>query len=331
MSAIMSSENPVCNVGLLDIEKAFDRISNFIEYTPVVTCSSFDNTYERNFHFKLENLQNTGSFKARGALNAVLCAKERDPNLQGVITHSSGNHGQALSWAASEVGVECCVVLPKDTPKSQIDAIKGYGAEIVMCEPTQQSREETCKEHAKCLNYRYISASDDYDVIAGQGTIALELLQQVKSLDAILVNGYEGGMAAGICLYAKAVKPDIKVHLVEPESNVLEKCLKEGKRKNPTKYMETKADSLCLQHLGDKTWPILLQLAEKQVFTVDNEEIIEGMKYVFQRMKFVIDKAAGATVSAAMSQRFQNLDPNIKNIGVIICGGNADIDNLPWL
>ncbi|KAJ8311990.1 hypothetical protein KUTeg_009363 [Tegillarca granosa] len=147
----------------------------------------------------------------------VLCAKERDPNLQGVITHSSGNHGQALSWAASEVGVECCVVLPKDTPKSQIDAIKGYGAEIVMCEPTQQSRYNSfylCK-FIEELFQSYLSLTLAKVSVMAQplwftGTIALELLQQVKSLDAILVHGYEGGMAAGICLYAKAVKPDIK-------------------------------------------------------------------------------------------------------------------------
>lgn len=332
----MASKIQQFEVTLPDIKKAYARISKHILYTPVFTSPTFDRLVGskagRQFYFKAENLQKTGSFKARGALNAILCALEREPSLAGVVTHSSGNHGQALAWASKRAGVKCCVVVPKTAPQVKFDAMENYGAEVVKCEPNPTSRKETCEGLAKSRGYKYISSSDDYDVIAGQGTIALELLQQQPDLDAILVSVSAGGMASGICVYTKNTKPDLKVFLVEPEGKMLEECISKRERlwPNPPQFLDTIADGIILQQCGNKTWPIILELPEKEVITVNNDNIVEAMRFVFARMKLVIEAAAGATVAAAMTERFQNFHPEAKKVGIILCGGNVDIEKLPW-
>lgn len=165
-----------------------------------------------------------------------------------------------------------------------------------------------------------------------QGTIALELLEQVPDLDAILVSASGGGMISGIAIAAKSIKKDIKVFMVEPEGKMAEQCLRSGQRlwPNPPKFLNTIADGIILQQLGHLTFPIICDLIEKDVFTVGNEDMIRGMKFVFQHMKLVIEAAAGAAVAAAMSDKLRKMDPMMKNIGIILCGGNIDINKLPW-
>lgn len=193
-----------------DILAAENRISSYIHETPVFTSSTLNRAIGRKVFFKAESFQKTGSFKARGALNAVLKQKAKNPNLHGVITHSSGNHGQALAWASTLTDLDCTVVVTKNTPKSKCQAITSYGANIVYCEPTYMDRIKTCDRISREKNIPYISSSDDYDIMAGQGTIATEFLNQVPQLDAIFVPVSGGGMAAGIAVAAKAIKPDIK-------------------------------------------------------------------------------------------------------------------------
>ncbi|XP_062621082.1 serine racemase-like [Saccostrea cucullata] len=319
-------------VALSDIKKAHEKISPYIHFTPFFTSSTLDNVVGRKVFFKAENLQKTGSFKARGALNAVLSLKAGNPDVNGVVTHSSGNHGQALAWAAKVAGVKCSVVVPNNSPKIKSEAIKGYGAELVFCEPTPADRQSTCDRVSKENNFIIVPPYDHYDVIAGQGTIAVEFLKQVPELDAILVPVSGGGMTSGIAIAAKAIKPDIKVFMVEPEGKMCEECLRAGQRlwPNPPRFLHTIADGIRLQQLGDLTWPIILELVEKEVFSVKDEDIVKAMRFVFERMKLVIEPASGAGVAAVMSDRLAAMDPNMKNIGVILCGGNVDIDHLPW-
>ncbi|KAK3084813.1 hypothetical protein FSP39_019483 [Pinctada imbricata] len=262
----------------------------------------------------------------------VLTVKEKDPNVTGVVTHSSGNHGQALAWAAKMAKLPCTVVVPNNFSAVKVEAIKGYGAELVLCEPTPASRQETCDRVGKEKSFTFIPPYDHYDVIAGQGTMAVEFLKQVPDLDAILVPVSGGGMISGIAIAAKTIKPDIKVFMVEPEGKMAEESLRAGERlwPDPPGFLNTIADGIRLQQLGHITWPIILELVEKDVFSVSDEEMIKGMQFTFQRMKLVIEAASGAGVAAVMSEKMATMDPSIKNIGVILCGGNVDINNLPW-
>ncbi|XP_052798377.1 probable serine racemase isoform X2 [Mya arenaria] len=317
-------------VTLDDVTSARDRILRHLHYTPVLTSSTFDSKYGRKFYFKAENFQKTGSFKSRGALNAVTkLVEEKQERVVGVTTHSSGNHGQALAWAAQHCGLPCNVIVPRNTPTVKIDAIKGYGADVTLCEPNPTSRAETCAAICSEKNYVYIPSADHYDVMAGQGTIALEFLEQVPMLDAILVAASAGGMVSGIACAAKQLKPEIK----KPFGKDLERCLREGKRlwPEPPQYVDTIAEGIRIQQLGKLAFPIVLSLAEKEVFTTTNAQIVEGMRFAFERMKVVIEGASGAVIAAAMSKRLRRMDGRLRHVGVILCGGNVDIDHIPWL
>ncbi|CAH1793240.1 unnamed protein product [Owenia fusiformis] len=319
-------------VSLQDIIKAHQRIAKHIHRTPVLTCTTIDNLVNRKVFFKAENLQKTGSFKPRGALNSILKLKEEHSKVAGIVTHSSGNHGQAVAWAARLADLPCCVVVPQGTPEVKAQAIKGYGADLVYCDPSPTSRVETCDKIAKDKGYFIVHPYDQYNTIAGQGTMAVEFLEEVPELDAILVPISGGGMTSGIAIAAKAIKPSIKIFPVEPLGKELGPCLKEKARlwKNPPQFVDTIAEGIRTQQLGHLTFPIVCELVEKQVFTVSNKEMVEAMKFVWQRMKTVIEASSAAGVHAVMSEEMRQLDPSLKNIGVILCGGNVDIDNLPW-
>ncbi|CAG2256280.1 SRR [Mytilus edulis] len=314
------------------IYEAHERIKPFVHKTPVYTNTTFNNLIGKEAFFKCENLQKTGSFKARGALNTILKLKKSNPNLKGVVAYSSGNHGLATAWASRLAGVKCSVVVPKTTSEFKVTAVQGYGAEVVKCEYDPISRLEACETIATKEGYEIIHTSDHDDVIHGQGTIALELLQEVPDLDAILVSASGGGMISGIAIAAKAINKNIKIFMVEPKGKMAEESLRSGKRlwPNPPQFIDTTAEGLMSQQLGNLTFPIICRLVEKEVFTVGNEDIINGMVFSFRYMKMVIEAAAGATVAAAMSEKLKQMDPGIKKIGVILCGGNIDILKLPW-
>ena len=202
------------NLSFKNVIEAYSRIQPYVHQTPVLTCSTFNQMSGLELFFKCENLQKTGAFKARGACNAVLLEKQDSPNLKGIVTHSSGNHGLAVAYACSKgvANIPCSVVVPSNTPTIKCEAIKGYGASLVFCQPSPVARIEACNEIAEEKGYSIIHSYDNYNVMAGQGTIAYEMLevQNYRDLDAILVSVSGGGMASGIAIAAKSINPNIK-------------------------------------------------------------------------------------------------------------------------
>ncbi|CAF0859912.1 unnamed protein product [Adineta ricciae] len=300
--------------------------------TPILTSSTLNTLTGRHIYLKCENFQRTGSFKSRGALNAVLNAMKVDPNVKGFVTHSSGNHGQALAYAASIVKRACVVVVPQGTPKNKIDAIERYGAELVVCEPTPASRTATSLQISQERDYLMIPPFDHRDVIAGQGTIAVELLEQLPNLDAILVPVSGGGLISGIALYAKRINPNIRIYACVPDGKILGECLKEQKRlwPNPPQFLQTKCEACRLQQCGTLTFPIMCSLVEKQVFSISDKTMIEATRFAFEQLKLVVELAAGLSLGAILSQSDQ-LDADVRNVALILCGGNIDLnEKLPW-
>ncbi|XP_050734939.1 probable serine racemase isoform X2 [Eriocheir sinensis] len=316
---------------LREVREASSRAGRWLHRTPVLTSRCLDQLAGRQLFFKAENLQKTGSFKARGACNAVFIEKENNPDSPGVVTHSTGNHGQAVAYAAKCAGLPCSVVVPKDTPKVKCSAIEGYGAKLVFCEPSPQARKETCAAIANEMGQTIIHPYDDYRVMAGQATIALELLEEVPDLDAILVPISGGGMTSGIAVAAQEMQPNCKVFAVEPVGKDLQRCLEKGEKiySGPNKFLDTVADSIRIQQVGDLTFPILCDFAEHKVFTITDEQMVEGMKLTFERLKMVVEVASGAAVYAAL-HRLKEVSPPPQKVGVILCGGNVDLDRLPW-
>ncbi|CAF0866234.1 unnamed protein product [Brachionus calyciflorus] len=331
----MEIENKSSNLGKDEILEAYQRIGNYLMKTPVHTSSTVNNLVGKNVFFKCDNFQKTGSFKARGALNAVLSKISRFDNVKkysGFVTHSSGNHGTALAWACKTENIPCTVVVPKDTPLNKIESIKSYDSNLEFCEPNPQSRVQVANKLASEKNLLLVKPYDDYDVMAGQGTVAVEFLEQIPYLDAILVSVSGGGLISGISVYAKSVNPLIRIFAVEPVGKRLSECIKFKKRnledKEPA-FLDTKAEGIRTEICGELTFPILSNYVD-DVFTVSDEEMIEATKFVFKRMKMVIELSAGAAVAAVMSEKMKLNYPQLKNVGVILCGGNINIDKLPW-
>jgi len=216
--------------------------------------------------------------------------------------------------------------------KIKTDAIEHYGAELVYCEPTPTSRTSTCLQISKERDYFIIPPYDHPDVIAGQGTIAVELLEQIPELDAILVPVSGGGLISGIALYAKRINPNIRIYACVPEGKMLEECLAAEKRlwPEPPQFLKTKCDACRLQQCGTLTFPIMCSLVEKQVFTISDKTMIDATRFAFERLKLVVELAAGLSLGAILYQS-DRLDPSIRNIGIIVCGGNIDLSvPLPW-
>ncbi|CAG0889398.1 unnamed protein product [Darwinula stevensoni] len=329
----MKSASIMSELTLAHIQAASKRIAQFVQVTPVFTSETMDALSGRKLFFKAENLQKTGSFKARGASNAILQLKEERPEVRGVITHSSGNHGTAVAYAAQRAGLKAVIVVPRGTSQAKCKSIQGYGAELVFCDPTPASRKETCERLSREQDFPIVHPYDDYRVMAGQGTIALELLEQEPDLDAILVPISGGGMTSGIAVGAKGLSDKCKVYAVEPEGKDLQRSLEEGTRlwEGPPIFLPTVADAIRLQQPGNLTFPILCQYAEKTVFTVSDAEIVDAMKFTWERMKLVIEAASGAAVAAALSQQMKAMPASLEKIGVVLCGGNVDLENLPWI
>ena len=282
------------------VTKAYKRLSKFLKPTPVHTSSYFNSLVGRNVFFKCDNFQKTGSFKARGALNATLCKMSPKANTKGYlgcVTHSSGNHGQAVAWACNVNNIACTIVLPIGTPQVKVDAVKGYGADLVFCEANAVSRVEYTDRISAEKNYVIIGPYDDYDVMNGQGTCAYEFLEQVPQLDAILVSVSGGGLISGIATYAKHVNPLIKIIAVEPNNKRLSECLQKNNRdldNKPQADLKTLAEGIALEQCGAMTFPIIQKFVEPDdVITVSDAQMIEATKLVFERMKLVIELSAG--------------------------------------
>lgn len=315
------------------VARALTRVGPWVHRTPVLTSHTINQMAGGvELFFKAENFQKTGSFKARGACNAVLSLLERCPegsSVPGIVTHSSGNHGQAVAYASKCAGLPCSVVVPRDTPAVKCRAIEGYGAELVLCDPSPTARKETAAKVARATGYRLVHPYDDPAVVAGQGTLALELLQEVPDLDAILVPISGGGMTAGIAVASNSIRPQCKVIPVEPLGKQLSPCLTSGQRlwPNPPRFLDTIADSIRTQQIGELPFPILCSLADSGVLTVTDQQMVEGMMLAFQRMKVVIEAASGAAVYAAVHQ-LKGSHPSVRRAGVVLCGGNTEFSPL---
>ncbi len=307
-----------------EIRAALKRIAPNIHRTPVLTSELLDGMAGARLFFKCENFQKTGSFKIRGATNAVLSLPEESAR-RGVVTHSSGNHAAALARAAQLRGIPAWIVMPSNAPAVKKAAVEAYGGRITLCEPTLAARESTAQELLHKTGAQMIHPYDNRDVIAGQGTAALELLEEAPELDFILAPVSGGGLLSGTAIAAKAMKPTIRVIGCEPKNaDDAFRSLASGKLE-PASKAETMADGLRAT-LCPRTFAILRGRVD-QIVTVTEEEIADVMRTVWERMKILIEPSAAVAAAPALLRRF---DSRGGRVGVILSGGNADLAHLPF-
>ena len=311
-------------VDLAAIRVAHDRIRPHIHRTPVLSSARLDVASGASLFFKCENFQKVGAFKARGATNAVF-ALDDETARRGVATHSSGNHAAALSRAAKLRGIAAHIVMPSNSPKVKVRAVEGYGGRIVFCEPNQRAREDTCARVIADTGATLIHPFENEDVMAGQGTIAVELLEDVPDLDVVLCPVGGGGVLCGTAVAAKSLRPSIKVIATEPAGaddaaqSFHEHRLIYQEKKN------TIADGL-RTNLGAPNFALVQQYVD-DVVTVSDESIIAAMRAIWETMKIVVE-ASGAVPYAAIVEG--KVDCRSKRVGIILTGGNVDLDALPW-
>jgi threonine dehydratase len=307
-----------------DIHRAHARIVDWIHRTPVLTSRRLNRLAGAELFFKCENFQKTGAFKARGALNAVLALTEEEAS-HGVATHSSGNHAAALSWAAGLREIKATVVMPRTASRIKVAAVEGYGGRIVFCEPNHTAREETAARIIRETGAQMVHPYNDPRIIAGQATAAVELLDEMPELDAVICPVGGGGLLAGTAIVAKAARPGIKVYGGEPEGAAdASQSLLSGVRTpvaNPTSI----ADGL-LAFVGDLTFPVI-QSRVDAIATVSDEAIAAAMRQLLETMKIAVEPS-GAVGYAALATG--KLDVQGLKVGIILSGGNVDLDRNPW-
>ncbi len=307
-----------------DIEIAHLRIKRFIHRTPVLTSRSLNEMFGCNLFFKCENFQKVGAFKARGALNAVLSLPQEYLK-NGIATHSSGNHAQALAYAGRIVGTKTTIIMPSTSSEVKISAVRGYGAEIIFCEPNQKSREETLAEFVSRTNAKFIHPYDNNFVIAGQGTASKELIEDVEHLDFILTPVGGGGLLSGTSIATKHLSPKTQIFGVEPKgADDAFRSLRDG-RIYPSVEPKTIADGL-LTSLSERTFTIITKNVN-QILTVAEESIIQSMRLIYERMKIIVEPSGAVPFAAIVEypELFQG-----GNVGLILSGGNVDLRKLPF-
>ncbi len=304
--------------------QCYGRIKPYVYRTPVLTSSQIDKISGSELFFKCENFQRMGAYKMRGATNAILLLDDEQKK-KGVVTHSSGNFAQALSLAAKSIGVEAYIVMPSSAPQVKKDAVMGYGGNIVECEPTLEARAKAAQKIQAETGATFIHPSNDENVIIGQGTACLELLQDHPDLDFVVAPVGGGGLIAGTALAVQNFGNDCKVIGSEPfEVDDAYRSLQSGKIEgNETTY--TIADGLKTQ-LGDKNFPIILDYVDA-IIRVTEDEIVNAMRLIWERMKIIVEPSSAVALAAVLreKQRFEN-----KKTGIIISGGNVDLKNLPF-
>jgi len=310
---------------LVDIQNAAERIKPYAHRTPVLSSSNINRMVDAEVFFKCENFQKAGAFKFRGACNAVLSLAEPDA-ARGVATHSSGNHAAAVALAARQRGMAAFIVMPRTAPAVKRAAVAGYGGEVVLCDPTLAARDATLDEVVAQTGATVIHSYNDPRVIAGQGTAALELLEEVPDLDVVMAPVGGGGLLSGTAVAVSESSPNIRIVAAEPEeADDAYRSLQAG-RIIPSLDPTTIADGL-LTSLGDLTF-VIIQNRVEQIVTVSEEAIIEAMRHIWERMKVIIEPSA-AVVPGALLER--KIDLTGQRIGVILSGGNVDLDRLPWM
>ena len=311
-------------VTLKDIVAAHDRIAPFIHRTPVLTNKSLNELSGAELYFKCENFQKAGSFKIRGATNTVELLNQDELD-RGIATTSSGNHGAALSMAVSRRNGKTKVVMPHNTPKIKVKNVERNGGEVIWCEPDQTSREEVLKDLVVKTGSTVVHPYNDERIVMGQGTAGKELIEDHPDLDAIVSPVSGGGLLSGTLLSAQGINPKIKVYGAEPlEADDTFLSLQKGKIV-PNKTINTICDGLRAQ-IGTITFPIIQSYVE-EVITLTEEEIIESMKMIWERMKIVVEPSCSITLAAVLKSRDRFAG---KKVGLIISGGNVDLERLPW-
>ena len=308
-----------------DVEAAHARILPYIHRTPVLTSSYINGLAGAELFFKCENFQKAAAFKARGASNAVFGLTDAQA-AKGVATHSSGNHGLCLSYAAGRRGIACTVVMPRTAPQAKKDAVRGYGGRVVECEPSTSSREAVFARVVAETGAEFVHPYNDPRVIAGQATCSRELNEQVPGLDAVIAPIGGGGMISGTCLTLSTIAPGVKVYAGEPEqADDAARSFRAG-HIIADDAPETVADGLKVP-LKDLTWHFV-QKHVTDILTVSEAEIIEAMKLIWKRMKIVMEPSSAVPLAAILRnpQVFKG-----QRVGVIITGGNVDLDKLPWM
>jgi len=304
------------------IYQAHKRIKPFINKTPVLSSSYLNQLSGAKLYFKAENFQKVGAFKYRGATNAVLSLSKTDLE-KGVATHSSGNHAAALALAAKKSGTKAYIVMPNNAPQIKKSAVADYGALITFCEPSQEARETTLKKIIVKTGATFIHPYDNSDVIKGQGTACLELINEIPNLDIIVAPVGGGGLLSGTSIIAKA--NNIKVIAAEPK-NADDAYLSIKKDKlMPSVKPNTIADGL-LTSLSDLTFTIIKKNVE-EIITVTEQQIIDAMRLVWERMKIIIEPSSATVLAVVLANKKQFAE---KNVGLIISGGNVDLNNLPF-
>lgn len=306
-------------INITHIKEAHDRIKPVIHCTPVLTSEGINSIINSKVYFKSENFQKVGAFKARGAINAVLSLNKEELS-KGVATHSSGNHAAALALAAKNQNVKAYIVMPRTAPQVKIDAVKEYGAEIEFCEPTLQARESTLKKVVDRTGAIFIHPYDNYDIIAGQGTAALELLDQSPNLDLVMAPIGGGGLMSGTALSVSSLSPKTKIFGVEPVgADDALRSFQQG-RIIPSVNPKTIADGL-LTSLSEKTFQIIVTHVN-EILTVKEESIVQAMKLIWERVKIVVEPSGAVPFAAVLEY---DLGKQFKKIGIILSGGNVNL------
>ena len=302
-----------------EVETAYERIKEIANSTPVVTSSTINEITDSECFLKCENFQKTGSFKFRGAFNA-LSQLSLEQKKKGVITHSSGNHAQALALAAKLLRIKVVIVMPRNAPPVKVAATKGYGAEIVVCGSQPTDREKTVMPLIKKYGYTLIHPYNDLEIISGAGTAAYELIKEVVELDYIFSPVGGGGLLSGTAIATKGLLPSAKVVGVEPENaSDAYQSFKVGKI-IPVKNPNTIADGLRTS-LGDNTFQIIRENVD-QIITVSEVEIVDATQFLWERMKLLVEPSGAVSLAGVLSKQ---IDLTHKKVGIIISGGNIDL------
>jgi threonine dehydratase len=306
-------------ITLQNILDAAQRIQPYIHKTPVLTCQSINEMSGIDFYFKCENFQKIGAFKIRGGMNATLSLSPEQLK-NGIATHSSGNHAQALAFAAKTLDIKAYIVMPQSSPQVKVNAVRGYGAEVIICESNQAAREAALQKVVAETGAEFIHPYDDYRVITGQATCIKEFLEEVPLLDVVMTPVGGGGLLSGTCLGAHYLKPSLQVYAGEPEGAadaIL--SFKSGKvEKAP--YINTIADGL-LTTLSEQTLEIIKQHVT-DILLVSEEEIKAALRLIYERMKIIVEPSCVVPFAAALRNKelFKG-----KKVGIILSGGNVDL------
>ena len=311
------------SISIEDVFAAAARLDGIVKRTPVVSAEGIDEIAGRQVLMKCENLQHIGAFKFRGATNAVIMLG--DAAEKGVCTHSSGNHAQALSMAAKNRGVDAYIVMPKTAPRVKVLGVKDQGAELTFCEPTLAARESTAGEIIDRTGAALVHPYDNPDVIAGQGTAALEFFQQAGELDAIVSPVGGGGLMSGTSVTIRALTPDARIFGAEPAgADDAARSLEAGEF-----LPQTGPDTICdglLTSMGEHTWPIIRDHLET-IIRVTDEQVVEAMRLILDNLGMVVEPSGAVSLAAVLTPEFKELK-GIDRVGVILSGGN--VDSLPF-